>query len=469
MTRKNILIKDALGNKVSGVLSIPKDASFVVVMSHGFTSNRNSRLYIQLEKELNAKNIGTVRYEYYGHGLAYGHKKRGLSNDTTITKTVESLKSIIKYLRQRGYNRIGLVGSSFGGLISLIVASQDKKFEFLLLRSPVTNVIELWNERVSGSKNKILHEWKNNDIFHYNREEVEYDLKWEFWTDMQKYNMLKIGEKISCPIFIVHGDKDEIVPIKYSEDFSKTVGARLKIIKGSNHSYSNPKNFIEMKSSIKDFVLKQTESKIKTIIFDWNGVIGDSLALDHFIFLQECKRDGVKAPKSLAFYRNLFNENIFVSMKKLGFVFDDMDEKYKQLYQKHISMSKIFPGMKSVLRCLKKKYSLVLITSNYQCNVDSFIKKYKLEGVFDSILTADTSHSKEANIKNFLIKLSLKKKEVITVGDTVMDIKSARKNGLKIISTVWGYQSKRTLVANNPDYVANKPEDIIKIIGEING
>jgi len=50
-----------------------------------------------------------------------------------------------------------------------------------------------------------------------------------------------------------------------------------------------------------------------------------------------------------------------------------------------------------------------------------------------------------------------------------MDIKSARKNGLKIISTVWGYQSKRTLVANNPDYVANKPEDIIKIIGEING
>ncbi|MFA4819701.1 MAG: HAD family hydrolase [Candidatus Aenigmatarchaeota archaeon] len=210
-------------------------------------------------------------------------------------------------------------------------------------------------------------------------------------------------------------------------------------------------------------------TKIKTIIFDWNGVIVDSLKLDHFIFLQECKRDVVKAPVPLKFYRSLFNGNIFLNMKKLGFIFDDFDEKYKQLYQKYINMSKIFPGMKNVLKQLQKKYNLVLVTSNYKCNVDLFIKKYKLEGVFDFIMTADTSHRKEDNIKNFLAKSSLKKEEVITIGDTVMDIKASRKNGLKIISTTWGYQHKNVLIKAKPDFIAKKPEDIIKIIGEIDG
>src|SRR3989338_5530460 len=278
MTRKNILIKDALGNKVSGILSIPKGSSFVVVMSHGFTSNRNSKLYSELEKELNSLGIGTVRYEYYGHGPAYGHSNRGVSSDVTITKAVESLRAMIKYLRKNGYDRIGLLGSSFGGLVSLVVASQDKKIKFLALRSPVTNPIKFWNERVSCPENKILEQWKKYDLFHYNREGEDYTLKWDFWKDMQNYDCIKLAKGISCPTFVIHGNKDKIVPIKYSKTFTKLARANLAIVNGANHHYSKRENYIEMKTAIKGFILNQACDKmLKAIIFDWNGVIVDSL------------------------------------------------------------------------------------------------------------------------------------------------------------------------------------------------
>ena len=260
---KEIEILDSSGHKVSGTLSIPKNSSLVIVMSHGFTSNRNAKLFLELEKEFNSEGIGTLRYEYYGHGPAYGHKTRAVSSDITITKAAESLRAVIRYLRQKGNYNIGLLGSSFGGLVSLVVASQDKKIKFLALKSPVTNPIKFWNERIRGPKNKILKKWEKNDIFHYNREGEDYTLKWDFWEDMQGYDAINLAKGISCPTFIVHGDKDTIVPIKYSKTFAKIIGAKLNVINGSDHHYSKLKHYLEMKKLIKCFILNEVKSEFK--------------------------------------------------------------------------------------------------------------------------------------------------------------------------------------------------------------
>jgi len=261
--KKEIEILDSAEHKVSGALSIPKNASLVVVMSHGLTSNRNTRLFLELEKEFNSEGIGTLRYEYYGHGSAYGHKTRAVSSDITITKAAESLRAVVKYIRQKGNYDVGLLGSSFGGLVSLVVASKDKKIKFLALRSPVTNPIKFWNERIRGPKNKILEKWEKDDIFHYKRGGEDYILKWGFWKDMQGYDAFNLAKGISCPTFVVHGNKDRIVPIKYSKAFAKITGIKLNVINGADHHYSKPKHYLEMKKLIKHFILNEVKGGLK--------------------------------------------------------------------------------------------------------------------------------------------------------------------------------------------------------------
>lgn len=209
--------------------------------------------------------------------------------------------------------------------------------------------------------------------------------------------------------------------------------------------------------------------KIKAVIFDWNGVITDSLKLDHSIFIDDIKKKNLKASESLKFYRDLYNSNIFKALLKIGFTKQDFenDVEYKRLYLENMHKSKIFPGMKQVLKTLKRKYKLAMVSSNYKAAIDTFNRKYGLGGIFDCILTADEHKMKEEKIKIFLDKFYLKKSEVIFIGDVVSDIMACRKTGLKIIAVTWGYHEKYRLKRAKPDFIAERPKDIIKILDKL--
>lgn len=209
---------------------------------------------------------------------------------------------------------------------------------------------------------------------------------------------------------------------------------------------------------------------IKAIIFDWNGVICDSLKLDHQLFLEDVKNLGLKVPRSLRYYKGLFNSNIYENLIKIGFSKEMLaeDKKCKESFLKNLEKAKIFPSIKKLLQILHKKYKIALITSNYDITVNALNKKYKLERLFDLILTADTHRYKEEKVKMLLERFSLKKNEIIFIGDTIADIKICKKSGLKIIAVTWGYHEKSRLNKANPDFIADKPKDVIKILKDMN-
>ena len=207
---------------------------------------------------------------------------------------------------------------------------------------------------------------------------------------------------------------------------------------------------------------------IKCVIFDWNGVITDSLSLDHEIFLKECQRKRLKVPKSVSFYSNMFDDNVFKCLERIGFHVDEQGENaYKELYLAGIDKTRPFAGIKQLLRKLKSQYKLSIITSNYSVAVNTFFKNHGMEDVFDLVLGSDTARRKEEKIKILLKKFSLKKEEIIYVGDTVSDIKACKSVGVKIIAASWGYQSRARLAKYDPDFIADEPRDIINILEEI--
>ena len=75
---------------------------------------------------------------------------------------------------------------------------------------------------------------------HTTQDIVPYDLKFEYWQDLQNYNTLEMARRVSCPVLIFHGDNDTYVPISQSYDLAKVMQVTVIVIEGADHSYSGP-------------------------------------------------------------------------------------------------------------------------------------------------------------------------------------------------------------------------------------
>ncbi len=252
---EEVTFKDSKGNQILGIISIPEQAESVVIISHGFSANKESKLYVELQNELNKLGIGTLRYDYYGHGQFYCEgEKYTVARNVTLTKCVNSLNAAISFVQSKGNYNIGLVGSSFGALISLITASQDSDIQALALKSPVTEPIEFWKQRLGDER---IEKWKQEGVMHYNERGENFELNYDFWEDLLTYDTFKIAKKIACPVLIIHGGSDTIVPIKQSQNLAKIVNTEVNVVEGANHNYADPTQYSEMKSLVTDFFIEK--------------------------------------------------------------------------------------------------------------------------------------------------------------------------------------------------------------------
>jgi len=207
-----------------------------------------------LSEILQDKAIATFRVDLYGHG-----ESEGKFEDATITRAAESILSTIDHLKSKGYGKIGLLGSSYGGISSIIAASKTKDLFALALKSPVSNYAELYELRLTK---KQLENWEKTGFLPYSSGDGrELKLSYSFYEDAKKDDGYEAIKSVEVPVLIVHGDKDTDVLITQSLKLVKlTKNGELKIVKGSDHRYTQDKHAEEMTQSLSEFMIKEAKS-----------------------------------------------------------------------------------------------------------------------------------------------------------------------------------------------------------------
>jgi len=207
----------------------------VVILGHGYLSSRNSRTNQKLVELLNREGISTIAFDMYGHGESEGDVER-----LTVTKVVENIMALYDFAKSEGYGRIGLSGSSFTGIVSLIAATK-RDFTVLALKCPVFDSKRLWDDR-HGMEG--LKEWREKGYV------KPFEKKWyyEAYEDALQYDMKELAAGISIPVLVVHGDKDVTVDISHARDIVKYVSGekKLVIIEGADHFFRDEKHFSMM-------------------------------------------------------------------------------------------------------------------------------------------------------------------------------------------------------------------------------
>ena len=252
--KEKIYFKNSKGDRICGILSNPtaNKVKPVIILCHGFSSNKDSDTNIRLEKIMNKNSISTFRFDFYGHG-----ESEGEFEDITISEAVDDILNAIKLLKEYKYIKIGLMGSSFGGISSIVASSKSNDLFVLALKSPVSNYEEI---EVSRKTKEELKEWKTKGYIYYiNGHGKKLRLNYTFFEDFKDNNGYQSAKKIKIPTLIVHGGKDESVPLKQSRKIADLIkDCQLEIIEGADHRYSKSKDFDKMIDLISKFLIKQS-------------------------------------------------------------------------------------------------------------------------------------------------------------------------------------------------------------------
>ena len=203
---------------------------------------------------------------------------------------------------------------------------------------------------------------------------------------------------------------------------------------------------------------------MKLFLFDFDGVIVDSLDVYEKTVTDCLDVIGQPLARGREEFLELFDGNFYESLVEKGVDLDKFMNASVEILAKinYVDM-RPFPAVGPVLRELKKNHPMVVISSNDTPTIQEALGLYGLDGIFDDVLGSDFMLSKKDKILHIIDKYHVEKHDIYYIGDTTGDIKEGREAGVKTVGVTWGWHTKDKMLAAAPDYLFDKPEDLLKL------
>ncbi len=217
---------------------------------------------------------------------------------------------------------------------------------------------------------------------------------------------------------------------------------------------------------------------IKAVIFDLDGTVSDTIStIAHFgnVALEYCGFPPINENE----YKYFAGDGkVKLLHRALAFYGADNEENFKKVEAKYdaeyeadpIFETRPFDGLVEELQKLKNGGIKLAILSNKPDNVTVMVANELFGDLFDIV------HGKRENIATkpdpegtviLMEELGVTKEECVFVGDTNVDIKTAKNTGMKSIGVLWGFRDEKELQEAKADYIIEKTSQIFETILKI--
>lgn len=237
-------------NTLAGTLSEPnnfnKKQPILIMITGSGKQNRDSALFghkpfAVIADDFAKKGIATLRLDDRG----IGGSSKGTPDETSFNYATD-INAAVLFLKAKGFENIGLIGHSEGGMIAPIVASTNKDVKFLVLMAgpgqPINELLVLQNYlagklagmseealQKSGQINRMIYDFIKNykgttfdsdfdKFINSSSEKLPDDVKKQVSNAWFRYfiafNPDEYLSKIKIPVLAINGSLDFQVPAK---------------------------------------------------------------------------------------------------------------------------------------------------------------------------------------------------------------------------------------------------------------
>ncbi len=224
------------GERISTVMHIPEETPApAVVFSHGFTGNKIEahRLFVRAARKMSKEGFVAVRFDFRGSGESDGEFE-----EMSISSEISDLNSVLKFLldkKEVSREKIGLVGLSLGGVVSILTAAKNS----------ITKAVCTWSSPACLRLLSSLRDSFGVDLSQIEKGYIDlpsgYRIGRVFFEDALRHDILDDCAKISPrPMLIIHGSQDSVVPVEHARMLYDRAGEPKKIIiiEGADHTFN---------------------------------------------------------------------------------------------------------------------------------------------------------------------------------------------------------------------------------------
>lgn len=212
---------------------------------------------------------------------------------------------------------------------------------------------------------------------------------------------------------------------------------------------------------------------IDTVIFDMDGTLLDTLE-----DLTDATNAGLAAKgypaRSLEEVRSFVGNGVEILMRKA--VPQEASEKdveiclagFKDYYARHWQdKTKPYDGILSLLSVLKERgVGTAVISNKYDKAVTALCEDY-FPGCFDAARGERQGVPRKPapdGIFSILEELGTQKESTLYVGDSEVDMDTAKNAGLVSVGVTWGFRNRDLLEEKGADYIIDRPAQILDLI-----
>ncbi|WP_321397274.1 alpha/beta hydrolase [Emcibacter sp.] len=209
-----------------------------VIFFGGFMSDMEGSKALALEEYCKAQGQAYIRFDYSGHGSSSGEFRDG-----TIGDWKEDALAVVQKLTD---GPVLIIGSSMGGWIGLLVALEvkDRLSAFIgIAPAPDFTRDLMWDSYSPEIQEKLRRDGVYYEPSEYSDE--PYAISYRLIEEGDNHLLLGGPIELDCPVRLIHGQRDEDVPARWSQRISDalvSVDVEITYIKNGDHRLSSDKD-----------------------------------------------------------------------------------------------------------------------------------------------------------------------------------------------------------------------------------
>lgn len=201
------------------------------------------------------------------------------------------------------------------------------------------------------------------------------------------------------------------------------------------------------------------------VLFDFDGVIADSLETFETIIKESFSRMGHHFLKTRQDFLELFDDNLYASFKRRGISDKDVRDNFDYVGSKvNFEGIPIYDGIQKMLEQISLASTVAIVSSNKEEQITRTLKGNRIDHYFNKVMGFESGLSKVDKLRLAMKLYGAGPKSTYYVVDTIGDLIEAKEAGVISVAVGWGWHSREKLLSESPDLFVPTCGDLTALV-----